>query len=131
MPQVTTFSQLQTTTARLASFVAAALSTIAEAISEIEITDVSISNATTNQAGLMSATDKRKLDSLNLDGTYTPSTTTSSTLILGGVESTTEGVMWVESATELGNSTFALGTTECAESAIFIGSGGNRYQTAA
>lgn len=65
MSNVTTFSQLQTTTARLASFVAAALFTVAEAISEIEVTDVSISNATTNQAGLMSAADKAKLDGID------------------------------------------------------------------
>lgn len=76
---------------------------------------------------------KLKANGLYADGItdsgFSPSTTTSSILKLGGVESTTEGVMWVESATELGNSTFALGTTDCAEGAIFIGSGGNRYSS--
>ena len=51
-------------------------------------------------------------------------------LKLGGVESDTEGVMWVESATQLGVSTFALGTAlDKAEGAIFIDGTGSRYSS--
>ena len=65
MADVTTLPQMQSTTARIESFIAEALNTVAEAINEME---PNIENATSEKAGLMSAADKTKLDGIDLSG---------------------------------------------------------------
>lgn len=71
MSNITTLPQMQTAIARIAAFIAEALNTVAEAINEIEPT---IENATTEKAGLMSTTDKIKLDNINLSNYVTTET---------------------------------------------------------
>lgn len=71
MSNITTLPQMQTAIARIAAFIAEALNTVAEAINEIEPT---IENATTEKAGLMSTTDKIKLDNINLSHYVTTET---------------------------------------------------------
>ena len=64
MEKVTTVNQLQTSVTRIAGNISTALNTVAESLEEMENLKADKTVATTSADGLMSASDKTKLDNL-------------------------------------------------------------------